>query len=189
MKEVAYILGKGGHARVIASFLPYEVVFIDRDDESAFLHSPPRGAAVYVGIGDNSIRERVFNSLTAAGIIPNIFVCPGALVAPGAEIGAGSIILPGAVVMTGVKLGENCIVDLVSSIDHDSVVGAHTFIGPGVNIPGQVKIGSRCFFGVKSATFPRVTIGNSAVIRAGSLVIKDVEPGTTVGGNPAVRLK
>jgi acetyltransferase-like isoleucine patch superfamily enzyme len=36
---------------------------------------------------------------------------------------------------------------------------------------------------------PGVTIGEGAIILSGSVVTKDVEPWTIVGGNPAKKLK
>ena len=36
---------------------------------------------------------------------------------------------------------------------------------------------------------PGVTIGEGAVVTAGSVVVKDVEPWTVVGGNPAKMIK
>jgi acetyltransferase-like isoleucine patch superfamily enzyme len=36
---------------------------------------------------------------------------------------------------------------------------------------------------------PGVTIGEGAVVAAGSVVVKDVEPWTVVGGNPAKVIK
>ena len=36
---------------------------------------------------------------------------------------------------------------------------------------------------------PGVTIGEGAVVTAGSVVVKDVEPWTVVGGNPAMMIK
>lgn len=48
-----------------------------------------------------------------------------------------------------------------------------------------VKIGKYVFVGAGSKIFPGVTIGNGALISAGSVVTKDVEDFDIVGGNPA----
>jgi sugar O-acyltransferase (sialic acid O-acetyltransferase NeuD family) len=181
------IFGRGGHARVIASLLDCSVTFIGLDDEPQFFERIEchRGADIYLGIGDNGVRRTIFNRLRTFGIVPATCVAPTAFVAKTAEIGAGSVLCPGAVVMTEAVIGENTIINTLSSVDHDCRVGAHTQITVGVNLPGGVTVGENCFFGIKSATFPQIRIGNNVVVRGGSLVIKDVPDGVTVSGNPA----
>ena len=52
-----------------------------------------------------------------------------------------------------------------------------------MNIEVYVWVGRRCII------LPGVTIGKGAVIAAGSVVVKDVEPFAVVGGNPAKFIK
>jgi acetyltransferase-like isoleucine patch superfamily enzyme len=48
-----------------------------------------------------------------------------------------------------------------------------------------VHIGSEVMIGANSTLLPGITIGDGAVVSAGSLVHKDVPAGAFVGGNPA----
>ncbi|MFC4336475.1 CatB-related O-acetyltransferase [Salininema proteolyticum] len=50
---------------------------------------------------------------------------------------------------------------------------------------GDTVVGNDVWFGYDSLVMPGVTIGDGAVIATGSVVTKDVEPYTIVGGNPA----
>ena len=50
---------------------------------------------------------------------------------------------------------------------------------------GSVKIGERCFIGARTIICNSVTIGDGAVVAAGSVVTKDVPPNTLFGGVPA----
>jgi len=50
---------------------------------------------------------------------------------------------------------------------------------------GDTVIGNDVWFGYKSTIMPGVKIGDGAIIATQSVVIKDVEPYTIVGGNPA----
>ena len=50
---------------------------------------------------------------------------------------------------------------------------------------GKVIIKDFAFIGARSIIMPNVTIGKNAVVAAGSIVTKSVEPDTVVGGNPA----
>ena len=52
-----------------------------------------------------------------------------------------------------------------------------------------VKVGKDSWIGAGSIILPGVSIGEGAVIAAGSIVTKDVEPFTIVGGNPANYIK
>lgn len=52
-----------------------------------------------------------------------------------------------------------------------------------------VKIGDNVWIGCNSIILKGVTIGDGAVVAAGSVVTKDVPPKTLVGGNPAKVLK
>ena len=48
-----------------------------------------------------------------------------------------------------------------------------------------IIIGNLAWIGAKAIVLPGVTIGEGAVVGAGAVVTKDVEPWTVVGGNPA----
>ena len=48
-----------------------------------------------------------------------------------------------------------------------------------------MRIGSDVWIGGGAIILPGVTIGDGAVIGAGSVVTRDVEAGITVAGNPA----
>ena len=48
-----------------------------------------------------------------------------------------------------------------------------------------MRIGSDVWIGGGAIILPGVTIGDGAVIGAGSVVTRDVAPGVTVTGNPA----
>jgi maltose O-acetyltransferase len=50
---------------------------------------------------------------------------------------------------------------------------------------GDVVIGDRVWIGYRAIVLPGVTIGEGAVVGAGTLVTKDVEPYAIVAGNPA----
>jgi maltose O-acetyltransferase len=51
---------------------------------------------------------------------------------------------------------------------------------------GRVDIGRKAYIGANSTVLPGVTIGDCAIVGAGSVVRHDVQPGSIVLGNPAV---
>lgn len=49
----------------------------------------------------------------------------------------------------------------------------------------KVVLEDYCWIGMRSLVLPGVTVGKGAIVAAGSVVTRDVEPYTIVGGNPA----
>ena len=58
-------------------------------------------------------------------------------------------------------------------------------LGPTVKTKGNVTIGNDVWIGYDTLMLSGVTIGDGAVVGAGSVVTKDVEPYAIVGGDPA----
>ncbi len=100
------------------------------------------------------------------------------------RIGAGTIIGSGAILdgRNGITIGHS--VNLSSEValwtmQHD--VDSPTFMTEG----GPIVIRDRAWISFRSTILPGVTIGEGAVVAAGAVVTKDVEPYTLVGGIPA----
>lgn len=54
---------------------------------------------------------------------------------------------------------------------------------------GEINIGHNVFIGAKALILPGINIGEGAVVGAGSVVTKDVEAWSIMGGNPARFIK
>jgi putative colanic acid biosynthesis acetyltransferase WcaF len=68
--------------------------------------------------------------------------------------------------------------------------GSHAFDKESMNlITDTIKIGKHVFIGARAFILPGLSIGDNAVIGSMSVVTKDVEPWTVVGGNPAKFIK
>lgn len=52
----------------------------------------------------------------------------------------------------------------------------------------RVAIGNAVWIGTNVTILPGVTIGDAAIVAAGAVVVKDVESGSVVGGNPAIEV-
>jgi len=66
---------------------------------------------------------------------------------------------------------------------------AEAMAGKSYPIKGNTKIGNDVWLGYRSTIMPGVTIGDGAIVASNSTVVKDVEPYTIVGGNPAKPIK
>lgn len=54
---------------------------------------------------------------------------------------------------------------------------------------GDINIGNDVWIGYNATIMAGVTIGDGAIIATNSTVVKDVEPYSIVGGNPAIEIK
>jgi len=82
-----------------------------------------------------------------------------------------------------VFLNYNCVIlDVV-----DVIIGDATEIGAAVQIEfgRRIEIGRDVWIGGGAIILPGITVGDCAVIGAGSVVTRDVPQGATVAGNPA----
>lgn len=57
------------------------------------------------------------------------------------------------------------------------------------SIAKPVTIDDNVWVGINATILPGVSVGEGAVIQAGSVVVRDVEPLSIVGGSPAVHIK
>lgn len=105
----------------------------------------------------------------------------------------------------GVQIGENCfistrewssepyLVRIGNNVQITRGVMIHTHGGanavrnqyPDFDVFGKVEIRDWAYIGANSMIMPGVTIGEGAIVAAGSVVTKSVAPYTVVGGNPA----
>ena len=85
----------------------------------------------------------------------------------------------------GISIGEGTQIGPQVTI----VTTNHDFSNRNVLNCRRVVIGRNVWIGARATIMPGVTIGDDAVIAGGALVVKDVAPGTIVGGVPAKYIK
>lgn len=70
-----------------------------------------------------------------------------------------------------------------------NIITNYPFKSNEINPPKGIKIGNDVWIGMGTIILPGVNIGDGATVAAGSVVTKDVEPYTVVGGVPAKLIK
>jgi acetyltransferase-like isoleucine patch superfamily enzyme len=86
-------------------------------------------------------------------------------------------------VMLDVMFPEKISVGKNTVIGYNTTILAHEYLIKEYRL-GVVEIGDEVLIGANSTILPGVTIGDGAIVSAGTLVHKDVPAGAFVGGNP-----
>jgi len=170
-------------------------------EEPCVLGKPPRGAALgelELRIGADSV-IRPFATLYAGTVIGDRFqtgqgvsVREDNVIGDDVSVGTNAVLEAGNRIGNRVRIHTGCFLEMVS-------IGDDVFIAPnvvfaddlhppcpryaecvgGAVVENGVKIGSNV------TVLPGIRIGAGALVGAGSVVTKDVLPGTVVAGNPA----
>ena len=106
-----------------------------------------------------------------------------------ASFGMGIQIMPNVVVHCFSNIGNFCILNTSSTIDHECNIGNGVHIMGGTYLGGRVKIGDYVTIGSNATIFPDVEIKKGAFIGAGAIVRKNVSENQIVVGNPAKFIK
>lgn len=125
------------------------------------------------------------------------------VVLEGAKIGKSCNINCNVFIENDVIIGNNVTIKPGVQIWDGIIIEDNVFIGPNVTFTNDLKPRSKQYpekflrttvkkgasIGANATILPGITIGESAMIGAGSVVLKDVPANTTWIGNPAKQIK
>jgi sugar O-acyltransferase (sialic acid O-acetyltransferase NeuD family) len=199
-KRGAYVLGAGGHAKVVVSALleaKTKIAGIYDDDPTKRgtevlrvpvlgaireLHGAKAGPWV-IGVGDNVTRRQIAGRFSKAEWLT--VVHPRACVHESASLGPGTVVFAGAVIQPGARIGRHCIINTRATLDHDCVVGDFCHIAPGCNLGGAVTLAEGVFMGIASVAIQNISVGAWTIVGAGAAVVTDLPDRVVAVGVPA----
>ena len=82
-------------------------------------------------MGEDDIREGVYDRLKQIGYRIPIIADPSAIMADGIQIGEGTFIGKRAVVNSNAKIGKMCIINTGAIVEHDNDIGDFSHIAVG----------------------------------------------------------
>jgi acetyltransferase EpsM len=126
------------------------------------------------GIGDVSVRIKVFQKLAQAGFACPAVAHPSAVIEPSAALSAGVQVFPHAYVGSDAHLGYGVIVNTGAIVSHDCLLGDYVNVSPGAMLAGEVQVGSGALIGMGVTINLGVRIGAGARIGNGATVKTDV---------------
>lgn len=209
MAKAVYLLGGGGHGRVVLDALlaggervtgvldpnlsvGHQVFGVPVLGGDEFLNQvDPSEADLVNGLGANprtQIRRKLYETMKNRGFIFRALQHPSAVIGRECRLAEGSQIMGGAVLQNRVQIGDNAVINTRASIDHDCVIGPHAFISPGAVLCGDVSVETSAFVGAGAVLLPGVHINENAIVGAGSVVTKTVPGSAIVAGNPAIKI-
>ena len=144
---------------------------------------------VFVGaIGDPGAKLKYYTPiLERDGHFVNV-IHPKANVGKNVQLGTGIVLAPFASVTCDAQIGSHVSIGSFSNAGHDTTIGEWSQVSSHCGINGGVTIEKRSFIGSHACLVPQIRIGAGAYVGAGSVVLKSIEPGTKVFGNPALQV-
>lgn len=210
--EKVVIIGAGETACIAYEYLsqdsPYEVAafsvegaFIKENELCGLPIVPferlqasfnPKNFKAFVAISYtklNRVRTRLYREVKHKGYSFVSYVSSNAFVWKNVEIGENCFIFENNVLQHRVRIGNNVILWSGNHIGHRAIVHDNCYVSSHVVVSGYCRIGESCFLGVNSCLGDKITIAKDCIIGAGSVVLKDTEPGKIYVGNPARPLR
>ena len=209
-RHVLYILGAGGHGKVVGDCARSEgrwaeIIYLDDRwpildaceawkvvgagltliDEPLQAAEFSSNRSAFVAIGHAETRLRLLRRLKQKNIKIASVKHPAAVVSLGTIYDFGTIFVAGSVVNIGTRLGMGCIVNTGATVDHDCILGDGVHVCPGANLGGNVQVGEGSWIGIGSSVRQGIKIGAGVTIGAGAAVVTDVADGMTMVGVPA----
>lgn len=189
-----YIYGASGHGKVVADIAlscNYKnIIFIDDGENNhPNFETIINDAPVALAIGDNKIREKIYNKLINSGFSVISLIHPSAVISSSATIGEGSVVMAATIVNAEAKVGKGVILNSSCVVEHDCIIEDFVHISPKVALAGDVKVGRLSHIGIGSVAIQGVRIGLKSIVGAGSVIVRDIPSFSKAYGNPAKVIK
>ncbi|MDZ5473304.1 acetyltransferase [Bacillus sp. 31A1R] len=211
MKKRVIIVGAGGLARMIFSWLPAFLEGEEWDWEFAgFLddnlknfengsydkpilstikdYMPQELDVLIMGIANPTTKLSISKELEQRGASFMTLIHPKAMIGRNVNIGRGCVVSPGAVLTCDIEMSHFVFVNLYTTIGHDAKIGEGCTLNAHSDVTGYTELGKGVFLGSHSVVTPGMKVRDFAKIGAGSVVVREVKSETTVFGIPAKRL-
>ena len=196
MKKNIYLIGSGGHASscidVIEKSKKYKISGIFSDDEKHYhlgykilgtidsLLKKKIKLNLHIAIGsikNYKFRKNLYLKLKKKGHTFPTIISSHSIISKRAIIKEGTIVFHSVLVNSNVEIGENCIINSKSCIEHDVKISNHAHVSTGVVINGNCKIGMGTFIGSSSVLKENIQIGSESIIGFGKSINKNISSG------------
>ena len=206
MKSFFGLFGCGGHGRESAPYIQKfdksEIKFIDDHTKLSningieiissndFFNLEASEKYFNISISDSYKRKEISEKFLANNCKPISLISSTSVMNNYSTIDQGSIFSEYSYIAPNVKIGKFFHLNRYSQVSHDCVIGNYVTFAPQVSCNGNVHVHDHAYIGngaliKQGASDKPLIIGEGAIIGMGAVVIRDVDPHTTVVGNPA----
>ena len=204
MKKKLILIGAGGHSQSVIESLDkkrYVVCgFVDNIKKGKYMNLPIFGDKIididnykryvyFVSIGDVYARKEWFDKLKSLNLTIINIIDKTANISKNVKMGVGNFFGKYSIVNSGATIGDNNIINSKALVEHACILNNHIHISTNATINGDTVVEDLVFFGSTAVANGQLKIGKNSVVGSGSVVIRDVEPFTTVVGVPARIIK
>lgn len=112
-------------------------------------------------------------------------VHPTSFIASTVQLGTNVIINANVAIQPFAKIGDGVMIHAGVIVEHDNVIEDYANLAPGVKLSGWVRIKKGAYIYTGVSIIPKITIGENAIVGAGSVVIEDIPSNVVVAGVPA----
>lgn len=142
-----------------------------------------------IAVADQKKRKMLANKCLNKGLIPISIHSKLSSMGSNNTIDIGYLISEFALITSNIRIGSFLHLNRYASISHDCIIGDFVTFGPYASCNGNVVIGDGAYIGSGAIIKQGIVVGKNSIVGMGAVVTKDVEPHTTVIGNPAKELK
>mgnify|MGYP000438579470 CR=1 FL=1 len=216
MSDKVYIVGAGGFSAEITEYivdnndhLDHEIEIsgyfdLKNDEYEKYKFNAPylgdereynlnKNSKFIIAISNPKLRGGIYDDFKKRGCEVSTFIHHSCFISKSSSIAEGAIICPFVTITSNAKIGVNFQANIYSYVAHDCIIGNNVTFAPGVKCNGNVEIKDNVYIGtgviIKQGKSSRpIVIGKDSIISAGAVITKNVPDGTTVFGNPAIKL-
>jgi sugar O-acyltransferase (sialic acid O-acetyltransferase NeuD family) len=143
----------------------------------------------FVAVGEISRRQEIYEAIAGVAKRPAAnAIHPGAWVSPYVAMGFGNLVNFGAAINANTTVGDNNMLHTGVIVEPDVTIGNYCTINAGARVGANVVIEDHVFIGTGAVIYPGVKLGKGCLVGAGSVVLREVDEGATVHGNPAQKI-
>ena len=134
---------------------------------------PPDEYRLFIAVGNNWVRERIFKKLKCKGYSFISYLSSKATIWEDLRYGENVFISEGTGIQPFVSIGNNTMM-IGAGVGHHSIIGNNVLLS-GCYLAGNVKIGDNSFLGLNSTVKENVIVGRNNIIGMGSKITKNTD--------------